>query len=128
MRLLLDTHLLLWAAGEPRKLSRKARALIGDEANVLTFSAASIWEIAIKSRLGRPDFHADAGQLYGGLVANGYEEVPVRGAHAMHVASLPDVHADPFDRLLVSQARVEGLVLVTSDPWVAKYGASVALV
>jgi PIN domain nuclease of toxin-antitoxin system len=128
VKLLLDTHLLLWAAVEPRRLSRKARALLLDEANRLAFSAASLWEIAIKSRLGRTDFDAQAGPLYQGLVANGYDEIPVRAAHAVQVAFLPDLHADPFDRLLVVQARAEGMQLVTADPWVAKYGAAVTLV
>lgn len=128
MKLLLDTHLLLWAANQPKKLTRKARAMIADEGNALAFSAASIWEVAIKSALGRADFVVDAGQLSQGLVANGYEEIPVRSVHATQVAYLPALHADPFDRLLVAQARIEGLLLVTSDPLVAKYGASVALV
>lgn len=128
MRLLLDTHLLLWAANEPRKLSRKARAMVGDESNSPAFSAASIWEIAIKSALGRTDFEVDPEQLCRGLLANGYEEIPVRSAHAALVARLPELHGDPFDRLLVAQARVEGVLLITSDPLVAKYGASVALV
>lgn len=128
MKLLLDTHLLLWAANEPKRLSRKARAMIADEANEPAFSAASIWEVAIKSALGRADFEVDAEQLFRGLVANGYEEIPVRSAHGAHVARLPGLHGDPFDRLLVAQARLEGRLLVTSDPLVAKYGASVALV
>lgn len=121
MRLLLDTHLLLWAAGDPRRLSRKARGLIADEANALHFSAASIWEVAIKSGLGRADFRADPGQLLQGLLANGYEELPVSGRHAMQVAHLPPLHGDPFDRLLVAQARAEGLTLLTADDQVAQY-------
>lgn len=121
MRLLLDTHLLLWAAGEPRRLSRKARALIADPGNVLHFSAASIWEVAIKSGLGRADFRVDAVQLLRGLVGNGYEELPVTGRHAAEVAHLPGLHADPFDRMLVAQARAEGLLLLTADDQVAQY-------
>jgi PIN domain nuclease of toxin-antitoxin system len=127
VKLLLDTHLLLWAASEPKRLSRKARSRLGDTGNELVFSAASIWEVAIKGALGKPDFQVDAGVLYRGLVANGYEELPVRSVHAMQVAHLPAIHADPFDRLLISQARVEGLLLLTSDPLVAKYGASIDL-
>jgi PIN domain nuclease of toxin-antitoxin system len=127
VKLLLDTHLLLWAANEPKKLSRKARALIGDEDNDLQFSAASIWEVAIKSSLGRRDFKVDAGQLYRGLVENGYAELPVRSVHAMQVAHLPELHADPFDRLLIAQARCEGLLLLTADAQVAQYGASIQL-
>ena len=121
MRLLLDTHLLLWAAGEPRRLSRKARTAIADPANTLFFSAASLWEVAIKSSLGRADFQVDAVQLLRGLVGNGYEELPVTGRHAAEVALLPDLHADPFDRMLVAQARAEGLLLLTADDQVAQY-------
>lgn len=121
MRLLLDTHLLLWAAGEPRRLSRKARAAIADPGNVLHFSAASIWEVAIKSSLGRADFQVDAVQLLRGLVGNGYEELPVTGRHAAEVALLPDLHADPFDRMLVAQAQVEGLAIVSHDARLRDY-------
>lgn len=127
MKLLLDTHLLLWAASEPKKLSRKARARIADTDNDLVFSAASIWEVAIKGALGRADFRVDAGLLYRGLVANGYEEAPVRSVHAMQVAHLPAIHSDPFDRLLIAQARIEGYLLLTADPLVARYGASIDL-
>jgi PIN domain nuclease of toxin-antitoxin system len=121
MRLLLDTHLLLWAAGEPRRLSRKARGLIADESNALFFSSASIWEVAIKGSLGRADFQVDAGQLLQGLLENGYEELAVSGRHAAQVAHLPSLHADPFDRMLVAQARAEGLLLLTADDQVAQY-------
>lgn len=125
MKLLLDTHLLLWAAGDPGKLSRKARELISDPGNALFFSAASIWEIAIKSALGRADFQVDAGQLLQGLVANDYEELPVLGRHARQVVHLPALHADPFDRLLIAQARAEGYLLLTTDARVAQYKSSI---
>lgn len=121
MRLLLDTHLLLWAAGEPRRLSRKARTAIADPANTLFFSAASLWEVAIKSSLGRADFQVDAVRLLRGLAENGYEELPVTGRHAAEVAHLPGLHSDPFDRMLVAQARAEGLLLLTADDQVAQY-------
>jgi PIN domain nuclease of toxin-antitoxin system len=121
VRLLLDTHLLLWAACEPRRLSRKARGLIADEANALFFSSASLWEVAIKSGLGRADFQVDPVQLLQGLLANGYEELAVSGRHAAQVAHLPALHADPFDRMLVTQARSEGLTLLTADDQVAQY-------
>jgi len=121
VRLLLDTHLLLWAAGEPRRLSRKARTAIADPANTLFFSAASLWEVAIKSSLGRADFQVDAVRLLRGLAENGYEELPVTGRHAAEVAHLPGLHSDPFDRMLVAQARAEGLLLLTADDQVAQY-------
>lgn len=121
MKLLLDTHLLLWAAGDPQRLSPEARALIGDEDNELLFSAASLWEIAIKSGLGREDFAVDARLLRRGLVDNGYGELPVASEHAVAIVGLPPIHSDPFDRLLVSQATVEGITLLTSDEVVGRY-------
>ena len=128
MRLLLDTHLLLWAASEPERLPREARDLIEQDGVSLMFSAASLWEITIKSGLGRADFRVDASVLRRGLHENGWEELPVTGAHAVAVGRLPDFHKDPFDRLLVAQAAAEGIVLLTSDPVVARYPGPVRLV
>jgi PIN domain nuclease of toxin-antitoxin system len=125
MRLLLDTHLLLWAAGQPKKLPAAARKLIANPRNSLCFSAASLWEIAIKNALGRDDFQADPGVLRRGLLESGYEELPITGDHAMAVAVLPALHGDPFDRMLVAQAAVEGMTLVTADAQVAKYPGSI---
>ena len=121
MKLLLDTHLLLWAAGQPRKLSAAARKLLADTANELLFSAASLWEIAIKRGLDREDFVVDARLLRRGLLDNGYAELPIRSEHAVAIDSLPPIHRDPFDRLLVAQATFEGITLLTSDPVVARY-------
>lgn len=128
MKLLLDTHVLLWAAGTPERLSAEARDLLRDPANDLIFSVASLWEIAIKSSLGRADFAVDAGVLRRGLIENGYGELPVDGAHALAVGGLPPLHRDPFDRMLVAQARVEGFALVTADAAVAGYGGAIRLV
>ena len=121
MRLLLDTHLLLWAAGEPDTLSARARTLMEDPDNVLVFSAASLWEITIKVGLGRADFQVDPHLLRRGLIENGYEELPITSQHALAVGQLPDVHRDPFDRILVAQATVEGVLLLTHDPLVKAY-------
>ncbi len=121
MRLLLDTHLLLWAADGSKRLPGAARALIDDDANTLLFSVASIWEVAIKQSRGRPDFDIDPGLLREGLLANRYEELPVLGRHAIAVRALPGLHADPFDRLLVAQAVADGLVLMTSDRVLGQY-------
>jgi PIN domain nuclease of toxin-antitoxin system len=121
VKLLLDTHLLLWAAAEPERLSPSARALLDAPENELVFSAASVWEVAIKSALGREDFRVDAGVLRRGLIENGYLELPVAGDHAVAVAALPGLHRDPFDRMLVAQAQVEGITLLTADPAVAAY-------
>lgn len=126
MRLLLDTHILLWTAGRSDRLPSEARALIA--ACDPVFSAASLWEIAIKRGLGRPDFRVDPGRLHAALMANGFEELPVRGIHAAAVAGLPPVHRDPFDRILVAQASTEEIDLLTSDPVVARYPGRIRLV
>lgn len=128
MILLLDTHVLLWAAHDPDKLSAKARAAIIEPANELWFSAASIWEVAIKATIGRSDFEFDAGVLRRALVENGYVELAVDSRHAAEVAALPSIHRDPFDRLLVAQARIEGCQLLTVDRRLADYGSPVVLV
>ncbi|HTC94335.1 MAG TPA: type II toxin-antitoxin system VapC family toxin [Terriglobales bacterium] len=121
MKLLLDTHLLLRAAGEPNRLSRKARTLIGNPENELLFSAASLWEVAIKRGLGRSDFQVDARLLRRGLLDNGYNELPIVSDHVVATESLPPIHKDPFDRVLVAQATVEGITLLTMDSLVAQY-------
>ena len=125
MKLLLDTHVLLWAAGQPERLPAVARALLDDPQNQPMFSSASLWEIAIKSGLGRDDFQVDARLLRRGLLDNGYGELPVSSEHAVAIDSLPSIHKDPFDRLLVAQSMVEGITLLTSDPLVAQYPAPV---
>jgi len=125
LNLLLDTHVLLWAASEPQRLSAKARTLLLDSANQLVFSAASLWEISIKSSLDRTGFKVDARRLWRMLLVNGYRELPITSEHTVAVNELPALHKDPFDRILVAQARVEGLLLLTSDKIVAKYGESV---
>lgn len=121
MKFLVDTHLLLWAAGEPGKLPLQARELIADTDNVLLFSAASLWEVAIKRGLGREDFQVDPRLLRRGLLDNGYDELPVRSEHAVAIDSLPPIHKDPFDRLLVAQATVEGITLLTADALMGRY-------
>jgi PIN domain nuclease of toxin-antitoxin system len=121
--LLLDSHLLLWAASEPERISTEARDLIA--ASERYFSAASLWELAIKSALGRTDFVVDVAALYAGLRDNQYGELPVTSAHALFATSLPPIHKDPFDRILVAQAILEGLTLLSADPIVARYGGAV---
>lgn len=125
MNLLLDTHLLLWAAGEPQRLPAKARTLLLDPGNQLVFSAASLWEISIKNGLERSDFNVDPRRLWRMLLVNGYRELPVTSEHTVAVNDLPPLHKDPFDRILVAQAKVEGLTLLTADKMVAKYGDGV---
>lgn len=128
MNILLDTHILLWAAGNPGRLPEQARALIEDRENALYFSAASLWEIAIKRGLGRTDFEADPRLLRRGLMDNGYAELPVNGAHAAALDQLPPIHKDPFDRILIAQSIVEGLMLVTADEMIGRYSGPIRLV
>ena len=125
MILLLDTHLLLWAAGEPERLSEQTRVLLLDPANSLMFSAASIWEIAIKKALGRDDFLVDPRRLWRMLLAHGYRQLPISAEHAVAVGALPPLHKDPFDRILVAQAKTEAIILLTADSRVADYGEPV---
>jgi PIN domain nuclease of toxin-antitoxin system len=121
VKLLLDTHILLWAAGEPEKLSAAARQLLNDPDHELLFSAASLWEITIKRTLGRDDFRVEPRLLRRGLLDNGYEELAVTSQHAVSVEGLPPLHKDPFDRLLLAQALSEGITLVTADATLAAY-------
>jgi PIN domain nuclease of toxin-antitoxin system len=128
MKLLLDTHLLLWAAGNPSRLSAQARKLICADKNQLYFSTASLWEIVIKSGLGRGDFKVDTRLLRRGLLDNQYSELAIASDHVVAIESLPSLHKDPFDRLLIAQVTVEGLVLLTSDPIVSGYPGPTRLV
>ena len=120
MRLLLDTHALLWWLDADPRLDPAAVSAIGD-ADTVMVSAASAWEIAIKQALGKltgPD------DLAGELVTNGFTPLPITVAHASTAGALPPHHPDPFDRMLVAQARLEGLTLVTRDPRLADYGVA----
>lgn len=121
MKLLLDTHLLIWAAESIERLPKGARALMANPENELLFSVASIWEVAIKRGLNRPDFQVDARMLRRGLIDNGYCELPILSEHAVAIDTLPPIHKDPFDRLLIAQAMVEGITLLTDDATVAQY-------
>jgi PIN domain nuclease of toxin-antitoxin system len=125
VRLLLDTHLLLWAAEEPTRLSDVARKLMINGGNDLMFSAASFWEIAIKRGLGRNDFRMDPRLLRRGLLDNDYTELQVGSDHAIAIESLPLLHKDPFDRILIAQAMVEGITLLTADPLIAQYAGPI---
>ena len=125
MKLLLDTHVLLWAAGVPEKLSESARTLLTESESRLFFSAASIWEIVIKLGLGREDFTVDPHRLRKLLIVHGYTELSITAEHALRIDSLPPLHKDPFDRILLAQARAEGMHLLTSDAKVAQYQEAV---
>jgi len=125
MRVLLDTHVLLWCLGADRRLDRRTAALVRSPATDVFFSAASVWELAIKASLGK--FRGDLDELLRALEAEGFTELPVTAQHAVEVSSLPLHHRDPFDRLLVAQGRVEGLRLYTDDAALARYGEPVVL-
>jgi len=116
-----DTHLLLWAAGQPQKLSKKARRFLEDAGSQLWFSAASLWEVAIKHALGREDFRVEPQRLRRALIDNGWHELAISSEHALATLNLPPIHKDPFDRMLLAQAHVEGVILATSDEVVARY-------
>ena len=123
---LLDTQLLLWWSVMPERLPAETRARLADCRQAPCFSVASLWEVAIKTSLGRADFQVDAAALRLGLLQEGFIELPVRAPHALAVLHLPWVHRDPFDRLLVAQAAQEGLQLITADRTLLAYGDHVA--
>jgi PIN domain nuclease of toxin-antitoxin system len=121
MKLLLDTHVLVWMTSESNRLSPGVRKLIGDPANTPVFSVVSLWEIALKFALRRANFYVDARLVRERLLDNDFDELPIAGEHAVAVVDLPPIHRDPFDRLLIAQATVEGITLITSDATVARY-------
>jgi PIN domain nuclease of toxin-antitoxin system len=118
MRLLLDTHIFCWSFYEPQRISRETRELMSRAEEVFV-SSASMWEVAIKVRLGKMD--ANPQELFDQIASNGFKELPVWSRHALLVAKLPMHHADPFDRLLIAQAISEPLHLVTADPQLKQY-------
>jgi PIN domain nuclease of toxin-antitoxin system len=121
MRVLLDTHVLLWALGEPRRLDAETRGTIESGDTEVLFSAASIWEIAIKSGLGRTGFVFDSAEIARAAIDTGFSELAVRANAAALVGRLPLLHRDPFDRLLVAQAIVEPATLYTADQQLVGY-------
>jgi len=126
MRLLVDTHVLLWWLAGGSRLPKRAAAMLADATNEAFFSAASLWEVAIKSSLGK--LRVDPDELLGALAGTGFRELPVTWLHAARVARLPDHHRDPFDRLLVAQSLVESIHLLTDDRQLSAYSPSVILV
>jgi len=121
MRFLLDTHLVLWSLLEPDRLSAQARSLLQSRQTELVFSTVCLWEIGIKRGLKKKGFQADPRVLRRTMLDDGYEELPVLGQHAVEVDILPPIHKDPFDRILIAQATVEGIILLTADPTIARY-------
>ena len=121
MQLLLDTHLLVWAMGEPERLDPALVHLLEDPMNTPVFSVASLWELVIKRGLDRPDFQMEPSLLRQALLEAGWRELPVEAHHALAVGQLPPLHRDPFDRLLLAQAQADGLLLITADRQLAQY-------
>lgn len=128
MTFLLDTQLLLWAAGNPGRLSAESRDLLTDPATQLMFSTASIWEVVIKNALGRSDFRVEPRRLRDGLIQNGYSELAIRSEHALAVGLLPPIHKDPFDRILIAQAQAEEATLLTTDTKLVRYPGPIRVV
>jgi PIN domain nuclease of toxin-antitoxin system len=128
VNILLDTHLLIWTATRPERLSVKARGYLEDPRNLLFFSAVSIWEIGIKRRLERLDFQLDPERLRDQFLANGYNEIDFTSLHGLAVQALPLLHRDPFDRALIAQARVENLMLMSADRDIALYQEAILAV
>jgi PIN domain nuclease of toxin-antitoxin system len=127
MRLLLDTHLLVWAMGSPERLPAGLAPMLEDPRNTPVFSVASLWELVIKQALGRPDFRVEPAMLRRALLDGGWQELPIQAQHALAVAALPPLHRDPFDRLLLGQATADGLLLITADQQLAAYPGPVRL-
>ena len=121
MRFLLDTQFVLWVPVDDPRIGSQARTILSDPANHFLFSVTSIWEIAIKRGLQRSDFLFDPREIRRLMIENGYEELTLQSQHAVAVDSLPLIHKDPFDRILIAQAMVEGITLLTADPVIAKY-------
>jgi len=128
MKLLLDTHIALWAVSDDPRLSAKARELIAAPRNLVWVSAVSIWEIAIKHGLGRGDMPISGAEALEYFMQSGYRMLPVLPDHAAAVEALPAHHQDPFDRLLVAQSLAEPLRLLTHDATVARYSDTVILI
>lgn len=124
--MLLDTHMLLWAAAG--SLPEKAEKVIADAGNALYFSPVSIWEIVIKNGLGRSDFKVAPDVLRRGLLDNQYNELPITSRHALAIDDLPTLHKDPFDRMLLAQAKAEGILLMTADGVLREYGDAVLFI
>jgi PIN domain nuclease of toxin-antitoxin system len=128
VRILFDTHLLIWFIGASERLPSGAREAIEDENNQLFFSAASIWELSIKQSTGKAQLALPPELLHRQLIENDFEEVPVTSAHGLTVSVLAPIHKDPFDRILIAQAMAEGMLLLTADETVAQYNGPIRLV
>ena len=121
MKFLFDTHVAIWTLFDDPRLSKAARRILSNPGNEFLFSVCNIWEIAIKRGLHAPGFQHDPREIRQYLLRNGCEELTIQSRHAVEVDRLSPIHKDPFDRLLIAQARVEGIILLTADPVIAQY-------
>jgi PIN domain nuclease of toxin-antitoxin system len=128
MRILPDSHILAWFAEDDPKLTSEMRSLLESDDDELFFSSASIWELTIKRGLNRTGFNIEPRILHRALLDNGFQELGVNSRHAFALESLPPIHKDPFDRILIAQATAEGMLLLTSDETVARYPGPIRLV
>jgi PIN domain nuclease of toxin-antitoxin system len=128
MKVLPDTHILMWFADDAPRLTNEMRNLLEDDESDVFFSAASLWELTIKRALRRDGFNVEPRLLHRALLANGFKEVAVNTQHAFVLETLPLIHKDPFDRILIAQATCEGMLLLTSDETVARYQGPIRLV
>jgi PIN domain nuclease of toxin-antitoxin system len=128
VKYLLDTHYAFWVAVKDRRVSTRLQKLLADDANDFFFSVINIWEIAVKRSHGRTGYAIDPRDLRQSMLANAFQELQVTGDHAIAVESLPLLHKDPFDRLLIAQAAVEGIILLTADKMVAKYPGPIQMI
>ncbi|TNM66311.1 type II toxin-antitoxin system VapC family toxin [Aliirhizobium smilacinae] len=128
MRILLDTHLLIWLVGASERLPSSAREAIENSNNQLFFSAASIWELSTKQSTGRARLELPPEILHRQLLDNHFDELPVTATHGLAVCGLEQIHKDPFDRILIAQAMSEGMLLLTSDETIARYNGPIRLV
>jgi PIN domain nuclease of toxin-antitoxin system len=121
VRFLLDTHFVYWIPADDRRISTKLRRLLEDPANEFVFSVVNLWEMSIKRSQSKSAYSVDPRDLRRYMLANRYEELPITGAHAVAIDALPPIHKDPFDRILIAQAIVEGITLLTEDATIALY-------
>lgn len=128
LKLVFDTHLVLWAAFAERSMPRAMRDYLDDDTTIPLLSVVAVWEVAIKAAKPRSNLPGDPDVLRQAMLEHGWSELPVTGEHALRAGALPLIHGDPFDRMLVAQATVEGALLLTSDKIVARYPGPVRLV
>ena len=127
MKYLMDTHAFLWFVSDDNRLSSKAKSIIKNNNNEIYFSAASAWEISIKSKLGRMKLGEDLGSfIIEQLAANSFGPLAITISHALYTEKLPQIHKDPFDRMMISQSKVENMVLITGDKKIREYKVSTA--